>query len=228
MQVCMEFLISVQVYCDMVSKDGAWTLLARFSNSDTKNWMDDSGDWWYDSAQGAGKTADPSYSADMISPAFWLVSGRELKITRNDDSGHTPLLQTTGNCLSGKTFRSKITSYGNFRNGSVWSKGECLGKCKLKYGGQYLTTEGFGKASCSGDLQGADEVGFWCNEGWSGSVIMIGGGGTGCSGADHGIGTTVAKLASFKIKEDNRREFDFSNDVWGSITKSYSLNLWIR
>ena len=131
MQVCMEFLISVQVYCDMVSKDGAWTLLARFSNSDTKNWMDDSGDWWYDSAQGAGKTADPSYSADMISPAFWLVSGRELKITRNDDSGHTPLLQTTGNCLSGKTFRSKITSYGNFRNGSVWSKGECLGNAKL-------------------------------------------------------------------------------------------------
>ena len=141
--------------------------------------MDDSGDWWYDSAQAAGETTDPSHNPDMISPAFWLVSGRELKITRNDDSGHTPLLQTTENCPSGKTFRSKITSYGNFRNGSVWSKGECLGKCKLKYGGQYLTTEGFGKASCSGDLQGADEVGFWCNKGWSGSVIMTGGGGTG-------------------------------------------------
>ena len=122
---------------------------------------------------------------------------------------------------------SKITGYGNFRNGSVWSKGECLGKCKLKYGGQYLTTEGFGKASCSGDLQGADEVGFWCNKGWSGSVIMIEGGGTSCSGADHGIGTTVAKLASFKFKENNRRESDFSNDAWGSISKSYSLNLWI-
>ena len=36
----------------------------------------------------------------------------ELKITRNDDSGHTPRLQTTGNCLSGKIFRCKITSYG--------------------------------------------------------------------------------------------------------------------
>ena len=175
----MEFFISLQVYCDMVSEDEAWTLLARFSNNDTKYWMDDSGDWWYDSAQAAGETTDPSHNPDMISPAFWLVSGRELKITRNDDSGHTPLLQTTGNCLSGKTFRSKITSYGNFRNGSVWSKGECLGKCKVKYGGQYLTTEGFGQASCSGDLQGADEVGFWCNKGWSGSVIMIGGGGTG-------------------------------------------------
>ena len=50
MQVCMEFFIYLQVYCDMVSEDEAWTLLARFSNSDTKYWMDDSGDWWYDSA----------------------------------------------------------------------------------------------------------------------------------------------------------------------------------
>ena len=110
MQVCMEFFIYLQVYCDMVSDDEVWTLLARFSNSDTKYWMDDLGDWWYDSAQAAGETTDPSHNPDMISPAFWLVSGRELKITRNDDSGHTPLLQTTGNCLS-----SKITSYGNFR-----------------------------------------------------------------------------------------------------------------
>ena len=119
MKVCMEFLISLQVYCDMVSVDQVWTLLARFSNSDTKNWMDDSGDWWYDSTQAAGETADPSYNEKMISLGFWLVGGTELKITRNDDSGHTPLLQTRGNCLSGKTFRSKVTSYGDFRNGSV-------------------------------------------------------------------------------------------------------------
>ena len=104
----MEFSILFQVYCDMVSVDQTWTLLTRFSNSDTKNWMDDSGDWWYDYNEVARKTADPSYNADMISPAFWLVSGSELKITRNDDSRHTPLLQTTGNCLSGKTFHSKI------------------------------------------------------------------------------------------------------------------------
>ena len=59
-------------------------------------------------------------------------------------------------------------------------------------------------------------------------MIMIRGGGADCSDADHGIGTTVAKLTSFKFKENNRRESDFSNDAWGSITKSYSLNLWIR
>ncbi|XP_022803942.1 uncharacterized protein LOC111341251 [Stylophora pistillata] len=215
------------VYCDMVSLDRAWTLLARFSNSDTKNWMNDSGYWWYDSTKAAGETADPSINVDMISPAFWLVSGSEFKITRSDDFGHTPLLHTTGNCLSGQTFRSKITSYGNFRNGSVWSDTKCLGKCKVQYGGQYLTTEGFGQASCNGELQAADEVGFWCDWRWSGSVIMIGGGGAVCSRADHGIGTTVAKLASFEIKENGRRESDFSNDAWGQITKNCSLNLWI-
>ena len=224
----MEFSIRFQVYCDMVSVDQAWTLLARFSNRDTKNWMDDSGDWWYDRAQAAGETADPSYNADMISPAFWLVSGSELKITRNDDSGHIPLLQTTGNCLSGQTFRSKVTSYGDFRNGSVWSDGKCLGKCNVQYGGQYLTTKGFGQASCSGDLQGADEVGFWCSSGWGGSVIMIGGGGANCSNADHGIGTTVAKLSSFKIKEDGRKEVDFGDSAWGYKALSYSLNLWVH
>ena len=34
----MEFLIRFQVYCDMVSVDQAWTLIARFSNSDA-GWM---------------------------------------------------------------------------------------------------------------------------------------------------------------------------------------------
>ena len=99
MQLCMEFLIRFQLYCDMVSVDQAWTLIAWFSNSDAKNWMDDSGGWWYDSIQPAGETADPSYKA---------------------------------------------------------------------------------------------------------------------------------KLASFKIKEDKRRESNFSSNAWDSITKSYSLNLWIR
>ena len=65
----------------------------------------------------------------------------ELKITRNADSGHTPRLQTTGNCLSGKIFRCKITSYGDFRNGLAWSGGKCLEKCNVQFGGRYLKTK---------------------------------------------------------------------------------------
>ncbi|XP_015749474.1 PREDICTED: uncharacterized protein LOC107329265 [Acropora digitifera] len=126
---------SFQAYCDMTSSGQAWTLIARFSNNDVKNWMEDSGEWWYDKSVSVGDIAKPSVNADMLSPAFWLVKGREFKITRSDDPEHTALLQTTGECLSGKTFRAKITSYGNFRNGRVWAENECQGNCNIQYDG---------------------------------------------------------------------------------------------
>ena len=205
-----------------------WTLIARFSNTDAKNWMQDSGDWWYDKNVATGETTDPSSNTDMISPAFWLVGGKELKVTRSDDPQHTALLQTTGDCLGGQTFRSKIRSYGNFRNSAVWASNKCLGSCTVQYGGQYQTTEGFKQASCSGEIQSANRIGFWCD--WShgdGSVLMIGGGGSSCTRADHGIGITEANEASFKSYSGN--EFDFGDDMISSKpTKGYSLNLWIR
>ena len=168
-----------QVYCDLTPGSQGWALIARFSNSDKKHWMNDTGYWWYDRIEAVGKTIDPKNNADMISPVFWLVSGNEFKITRSDDAQHIPLLQTTGNCLGGQTFRSKVTSYGDFRNGTAWRKNQCLGNCKVQYGGQYQTTEGFRGARCNGTLQSGDRIGFWCNMGWSSSVMMIGGGGRG-------------------------------------------------
>ena len=212
-----------------------WTLVARFSNSDDKNWMKDTGLWWYDQQVAIGATTDPSNNTDMISLAFWLVSGREFKITRSDDPSHTPLLQTTGNCLAGQTFRSKITSYGDFRNGKVWAWNECLGNCTVQYGGQYKSTDGFQQAECSGDIQSADNIGFWCDSddrvNWGdGSVMMIGGGGSSCSRADHGIGITETNDASFVDVATHETEYDFG---YNAITKfapsqAYSLNLWIR
>ena len=180
--------------------------------------MRDDGLWWYDQNVAMGTTTDPSVNADMISPAFWLVSGREFKITRSDDISHTPLLQTTGNCLGGQTFRSKITSYGNFRNGKVWSSDSCLGSCTFQYGGQYKTTDGFQQAECSSDIQSSNKIGFWCD--WStgdGSVMMIGGGGSGCNRADHGIGITEANDASFEYGDEN--DFGYIAEA------SHSLNL---
>ena len=47
--------------------DGPWTLIARFSNNDTKNWMEDNGTLWYDREEAYGNTLDPSDNADMIS-----------------------------------------------------------------------------------------------------------------------------------------------------------------
>ena len=216
----------------MIWDGKGWSLIARFSNNDNKNWMRDDGSWWYDRQVAVGKTANPFINKDMISPAFWLVSGREFKITRSDDLSHTPLLQTTGNCLAGQTFRSKITSYGDFRNGKFWASNRCLGSCTVQYDGrQYKSTDGFQQAECSGDIQSANKIGFWCGwDGGDGSVMMIGGGGSSCAGADHGIGITETGVASFVDLGSSETEFDFGYDAnTGSVpSQSYSLNLWIR
>ena len=214
----------------MISDGKGWALIARFSNNDDKNWMKDSGYWWYDQQVAMGTTTSPFINTDMISPAFWLVSGSEIKITRSDDPSHTPLLQTTGNCLAGQTFRSKITSYGDFRNGKVWASDQCLGSCTVQYGGQYKSTDGFQQAECSGNIQSANKIGFWCDwEHGDGSVMMIGGGGNGCERADHGIGITEANDASFVEYTVTQTEYDFGYDARDNApSHSYSLNLWIR
>ena len=196
--------------------------------------MKDSGDWWYDQKYAIGTTTDPSVNADMISPAFWRVKGRDFKITRSDDSSHTPMLQTTGNCLAGQTFRTKITSYGGFRNGKVWSSDRCLGSCTVQYGGQYKTTDGFQQAECSSNIQSSNKIGFWCHYGGDGSVMMIGGGGRDCNRADHGIGITEKDRASFVEKNSDETEYDFGclplegSGSQSQTSQSYSLNLWIR
>ncbi|KAL9962522.1 hypothetical protein ACROYT_G031629 [Oculina patagonica] len=223
--------MSFKVYCHMTNDSKGWTLIARFSNSDEKNWMDDTGYWWYDKQVAMGTTASPISNTDMISQAFWLVSGKELKITRSDDPSHTPLLQTTGNCLAGQTFRSKITSYGDFRNGKVWASKQCLGSCTVEYGGQYKSTDGFQQAECNSNLQSANKIGFWCYLGGDGSVMMIGRGGRGCSSADHGVGITETDVASFVLVGDYYEiEYDFGYSALKghAPSQSYSLNLWIR
>ena len=214
----------------MTNVGEGWTLIARFSNSDDKNWMNDTGSWWYDQKVAKGTTTSPLLNTDMISQAFWLVSGKEFKITRSDDPSHTPLLQTTGNCLAGQTFRSKITSYGDFRNGNVWGSNQCLGSCTVQYGGQYKSTDGFQQAECSGDIQSGNKTAFWCDWGGDGSVLMIGGGGSSCVRADHGIGITETDAASFVDLGTTETEYDFGCDAntKNAPSQSYSLNLWIR
>ncbi len=124
----------------------------------------------------------------------------------------------------GGIFRSKITSYGNFRNGKIWASNRCLGSCPVVYGGQYKTTAGFEYHSCSSNIQSSGYIGFWCDWGsGDGAVMMIGGGGDGCSRADHGIGTTQENAAKFSVGQGQ----DFSNGRSGPAT-SYSLNLWVR
>ena len=124
--------------------------------------MRDDGHWWYDQRSPQGDPTNPATNTDVISPAFWSVTGTEFKITRSDDPTQTALLVTTGGCLGGQTFRSKLTSYGNFRNSVVWASDKCLGSCSVQYGRRYQSTHGLQQAACDGGLQSRCNR-FWCN-----------------------------------------------------------------
>lgn len=205
----------------------SWTLIARVSNKGEKHWTWYRS-WWnkYDMTDAKGKTTDPLDGEDMISPAFWLVRGKEFMITRSDDPHTAPLLQTTDDCLDGQTFRDKIqTSKGDLEHN------QCGSSCNVRYGGQYETTEGFKQASGNGcspaNLQTRNEIGFWCSgytadyNHYHWAVMMIGARGNGCSEADHGIGISRVGVHL------SRRE-DFGNKADESPTKDYSLNLWVH
>ena len=189
--------------------------------------------FWYDTISNFGITIDPSLNQDMFSKAFWRISANEIKITRSDDPTHTALLKTTNNCLKGKTFRQFITSFGNFHNGAVWASDRCLGNCAVQYGGQYQSTSGFDRHSCSSDIQSSNYIGFWCDwGGGDGAVMMIGGGGSSCKRADHGIGITEENEAMFG-GTDSFMDFGSDTDnnhlyAGGEVSTSYALNLWVR
>ena len=59
---------------------------------------------------------------------------------------------------------------------------------------------------------------------------MIGGGGSACGRADHGIGITETNAASFVEVGDRETEYDFGYNsfTYTAQSHSYSLNLWIR
>lgn len=92
---------------------GGWTLVARFSNTDAKNWMNPTGNYWYDQLATGDKT-NPYTNADMISEAFYEAPGTRFVVSRSDIPIHW-IMVTEWGCLASTTFRSKITAYGNFR-----------------------------------------------------------------------------------------------------------------
>ena len=55
--------------------------------------------------------------------------------------------------------------------------------------------------------------------------MMIGGGGSSCARADHGIGVTEANSPQFGSLSETT---DFGDSGYSSGVQSYGLNLWIR
>ena len=215
-------------------KEGqGWTLIARISNNDSKHWRRNS-DWW-NGKDGKEETTGPLDGNDMISPAFWLVGGSEFMITRSDDP-YTALLQTTDDCLGKQTFRDKFhTGYGG-QHSKNFVDNQCVSSCNVTYGGQYRETDGFKQANenrCTPvSLQTGSKVGFWCrykanHTHFNWAVMMIGAGGDGCSGADHGIGIGAGQRPGQDWKRKKNRDFGNTADE-SSTVDMYSLNLWVR
>lgn len=218
-----------QVYCDMAN--GGWTLVARFSNADAKNWIYDS-DLWYDRTEEFGAVTDPTVNADAMSAAFFGMTATEFRITRSDSSSHNSLLTTTNNCLQGQSVRDKITSFGDFRSGA-WASDQVLGTCSAIFENEYQSTDGFQQVGASGcDIGDSNGISFFADwSGGDGAVIMIGGGGASCERADHGIGITEANAAQFGVGHEGASTEDYLKDFGNyhnSASTVYSLNMWVQ
>ena len=97
----------------------------------------------------------------------------------------------------------------------------------MSYAGRFQETVGFKQTNCSGNIQSAKEIGFWCAIKSSGSVMMIGGAGQPCALGDHGIGITASRARSFDSQKLNGKH-DFGDYATSSPETGYSLNLWIQ
>jgi cysteine-rich repeat protein len=211
------------VYCDMDADVGlrGWALVARFSNADEKNWMLDTGEWWYSKVTPAGSPFSRSENADMISPAFANLVGSYLRISRTDNPNDFYLGRIS--CLSGRSVREMLFDFGG---PTSWGPDTVAGSCSASYANNFAATGGFAQAQCAGDIGNSTGFNFFAHRTIDSAVISIGGVGSACGYADHGIGVTAADTNQFA---DTTTENDFGDSSSSSgAPSSYALNMWVR
>ena len=89
-----------EVYCDMTTAGGGWTLAAVITNNDAVRWGPSSTTWV--TSTPLGSALDPSANADAKSPAYASVTADELMIVRGGATGTVEVRTATG-CLRSRT-----------------------------------------------------------------------------------------------------------------------------
>ena len=104
---------ATKVYCDMDTSGGGWTLIAKFSNKDSKNWVSKRSVW--KDGTSFGDTLSLSENKDAKSKLWDTLKANEIMWTDTKQIGK--YLKTNNNCLNDgslSTFFGKwIDSYPN-------------------------------------------------------------------------------------------------------------------